>query len=204
MAAHADTALFDLGNVLIAWDPRNLYAKLFPGRPREMAWFLRNVVNGAWIVRHDRGLSFDEAIAELAARHPGYAAEIAAFGERWPETLGGEIAGSVALLDRLHAGGVPLYALTNWSAETFPYAEANFPLLKRFRGITVSGRVGLVKPEPAIFEHAIRSHGLEPARTLFVDDSARNTEAAAALGFHVHTFREPGELEACLVAHGLL
>ncbi|MEC9347322.1 MAG: HAD family phosphatase [Pseudomonadota bacterium] len=203
-AARPDTVLFDLGNVLVDWSPRHLYTKVFAGRPRETEYFLTHVVTGAWNVKHDLGKPFQENVAELAARFPWYAREIEAFWSRWPETIGGPIAGTVDLLESLHARDVPLFALTNWSAETFPWAEENLPFLARFGGITVSGRVRVAKPDPAIFELTEREFGLDPARTLFVDDSARNTEVAARRGYHVHTFRDPAGLRDCLGGHGLL
>lgn len=199
-----DTVLFDLGNVLVDWSPRYLYTKLFRNRPHEMDWFLTHVCNGAWNVRHDAGESFPDNVAVLADQHPWYRQEIEAFWHRWPETMKGPIDGSVALLEALHAREVPLYALTNWSAETFHHAEERLPFLSRFRGITVSGRVKVAKPDPRIFEICQQTHGLDPARTLFVDDSQRNTAAAAALGYHVHTFTAPDALNDCLRLHGLL
>lgn len=199
-----DTVLFDLGNVLVDWSPRYLYSKLFRNRPHEMDWFLTHVCNGAWNVRHDAGESFPDNVAALADQHPWYRQEIEAFWHRWPETMKGPIDGSVALLEALHAREIPLYALTNWSAETFHHAEERLPFLSRFRGITVSGRVKVAKPDPRIFEICRKTHGLDPARTLFVDDSPRNTAAAAALGYHVHTFTAPDALNDCLRQHGLL
>ncbi|WP_416898322.1 MAG: HAD family hydrolase [Minwuia sp.] len=199
-----DTVLFDLGNVLVDWNPRHLYRKLFAGRPREMEHFLTHVCNAAWNERHDAGVPFDENVAELAARHPWYRTEIEAFWTRWPETMKGEIAGSVGLLERLSDAGVAVHALTNWSAETFPHAENAFPWLDRFGHVVVSGRIGIKKPDPAIFHHAAETCPLEPSRTLFVDDSARNIAAATDLGFHAHHFQGPGGLEDCLKGHGLL
>ena len=199
-----DTVLFDLGNVLVDWSPRYLYTKLFRNRPHEMDWFLTHVCNGAWNVRHDAGESFPDNVAALADQHPWYRQEIEAFWHRWPETMKGPIDGSVALLEALDARDVPLYSLTNWSAETFHQAEERLPFLSRFRGITVSGRVKVAKPDPRIFEICQQTHGLDPARTLFVDDSQRNTTAAAALGYHVHTFTAPDALNDCLRRHGLL
>ncbi|PJK28919.1 HAD family hydrolase [Minwuia thermotolerans] len=199
-----DTVLFDLGNVLIAWDPRHLYRRLFAGRPREMEYFLSTVCTPAWNARHDAGERFRDNVASLAAAHPWYADEIEAFRTRWPEMLPGAIEGSVALLERLKANGVRLHALTNWSAETFPLALERFGFLGHFGHIVVSGEVKLIKPDPAIFHHAVRACGLEPGRTLFVDDSAANIAAAEALGFRVHHFRGPDDLERCLGGHGLL
>jgi 2-haloacid dehalogenase len=202
--AAPDTVLFDLGNVLVDWNPRHLYRRIFAGRPREMEHFLAHVCSQAWNERHDAGVPFQQNVADLARRHPWYRDEIEAFWTRWPETMRGEIAGSVRLLERLKDRGVAVHALTNWSAETFPHAEAAFGWLDHFGEIVVSGRIGMKKPEPRIFRHAANACGLTPGSTLFVDDAVRNTDAAAALGFHTHLFRGPEGLEDCLTGHGLL
>jgi len=204
MTTHPDIVLFDLGNVLVDWNPRHLYGKVFAGRPAEMEHFLTHVCNQAWNERHDAGKPFQENVAELSALHPWYAAEIGAYWTRWQETMKGEIPGTVDLLKRLKANGVAVHALTNWSAETFPFAEAAFDWLDLFGQVVVSGRIGMKKPEARIFEHAAAQCPLTPARTLFVDDGERNTRAASALGYHVHLFREPAGLETCLKDHGLL
>lgn len=199
-----DTVLFDLGNVLVDWDPRHLYRKVFAGRPREMEHFLSHICDQTWNQRHDAGEPFQRNIDVLAAEHPWYRAEIQAYWDRWPETMAGEIGGTVRLLERLHGKGVAVHALTNWSAETFPFAEGAFPWLNLFGHIVVSGRVDLIKPDPAIFQHAADHCPLVPEQTLFIDDGPRNTDAAARLGFHVHTFASPEGLEDCLKGHGLL
>lgn len=199
-----DTVLFDLGNVLVDWNPRHLYRKVFAGRPNEMEYFLSHICNQAWNERHDAGERFQDNVEWLSAKHPWYRAEIEAYRDRWPETMAGEISGTVDLLKRLQRRGTAVHALTNWSAETFPFAEAAFSWLDLFGHIVVSGHVDLIKPDPAIFRHAAEHCPLTPERTLFVDDAARNTESAAALGFHVHHFRTPEGLEDCLRGHGLL
>ncbi len=197
------TVVFDIGNVLLRWDPRFLYEKLIDD-PEELDRFLETVVPLSWHTEHDRGRPFAESIAERQARFPEYADLIAAFHERWDETIAGPIEGTVDLLERLHARGVPLYALTNYSAETFPRARAAFPFLSRFRDILVSGEEKVVKPDPEIFRRAIARWGLEPARTLFIDDRPANVAAAARLGWRTHLFRTPALLEADLVRLGLL
>lgn len=202
--AAVDTVLFDLGNVLVEWDPRHLYRRLFEGRPREMEHFLTHVCNQAWNERHDHGVPFRQNVAELAARHPWYAREIEAYWSRWPEMIPRQIDGSVRLLERLKDRGVAVHALTNWSAETFPFAEERFGFLDHFGHVVVSGRVKLIKPDPAIFRHAAEACGLTPERTLFVDDAERNVAAAGRLGFNVHRFEGPEGLERCLEGHGLL
>jgi 2-haloacid dehalogenase len=175
------TILFDLGGVLVDWNPRYLYRKVFP--EPEMEFFLREVCTDDWNRSLDAGRPFQEAAGELQAAWPAYAQAIAWWDSRWEEMLKGPISGSVELLQALRDAGHPLYALTNWSARTFPIARNRFPFFGWFRDIVVSGEVGLVKPDPAIFRLAARRCGLEPARTVFVDDSRANVEAAKVLGF---------------------
>jgi 2-haloacid dehalogenase len=195
--------VWDLGGVLIEWDPRNLYRQVFDDEA-EMEWFLAEVCHPDWNETQDAGRPFAEGIAEAVSRHPGYRSQIEAFHHRWTEMLGGEVAGSSAVLDELVAAGVPVFALTNWSAETFPLARDRFPLLDRFGGIVVSGEEGTRKPHPEIFEILCARYGLEPSTTLFVDDSERNVRAAAEQGFHVHRFTTASELRRALVGFGLL
>lgn len=204
MPAAIDTLIFDLGNVLINWDPRHVYRKLFASEA-EMERFLEEVCNHDWNVKMDAGRPFAEGIAELVERHPGQAGLIRAYRERWPEMLGGPIIGTVELLVRLRSDSRHrLLAITNWSAETFPIARAQYGFLDWFAHIVVSGEIGLVKPDPAIFRHATQVCGLDPARTLFIDDSQANVQGAARLGFATHHFRNPAILEAELTQWGLI
>jgi 2-haloacid dehalogenase len=195
--------VWDLGGVLIEWDPRNLYRQVFRDEA-EMEWFLAEVCHHDWNETQDAGRPFAEGIAEAVARHPGYRSQIEAFHARWTEMLGGEVAGSSAVLDELVERGVPVFALTNWSAETFPLARDRFPFLDRFGGIVVSGEEGTRKPHPEIFAILCERYALDPATTLFVDDSERNVRAAADQGFHAHRFTTAADLRAVLVGFGLL
>jgi 2-haloacid dehalogenase len=202
-AAAVDAVVFDLGGVLIDWNPRHLYRKLFEDEAK-MERFLSEVCSPVWNVTLDAGMSFDEGIAELLRRHPDESHLIRAWKERWEEMLGGAIEGAVALLDELHAAGMPLYALTNWSAETFPIGRRHFPFLERFRDIVVSGQEKIVKPDPRIFELLVRRTGVAPERTVFIDDGERNVAAAARLGFRAVRFTDPESLRASLTALGAL
>ena len=202
-AAAVDAVVFDLGGVLIDWNPRHLYRKLFEDEAK-MERFIAEVCSPVWNVTLDAGMSFDEGIAELLRRHPDEAHLIRAWKERWEEMLGGAIEGAVALLDELHAAGMPLYALTNWSAETFPIGRRHFPFLERFRDIVVSGQEKIVKPDPRIFELLVRRTGVAPERTVFIDDAERNVAAAARLGFRAVRFTDPESLRASLTALGAL
>lgn len=177
------TVVFDLGNVLVGWDPRALYRKLFAGREAEMEWFLANVCTSEWNLEQDRGRSFAEGVAELIAAHPEqHHAAIRAFHERWQEMLTGEIAGTLQLLEELHAAGTPLYALTNWNQETFEFARARYAFLRLFRGIVVSGEEKLIKPDAAIYRLLCSRYGVAAEGCVFVDDSLKNVEGARAVG----------------------
>ena len=193
-----DTVIFDLGRVLIEWDPRHLYRTLFGGDEAAMERFLAIVTTPAWNLEQDRGRPFAEGTALLRARHPDQAALIDAYYLRWPEMMPGEIAGSVAILRELHAAGVALHAITNWSAETYPYAVARFAWLSLFRSITVSGYEGLIKPDPAIFTLMLRRQGLAAERCFFIDDNADNVASAVQLGLHGVLFTSPEALRPVL------
>jgi 2-haloacid dehalogenase len=195
--------VFDLGGVLIDWNPRHLYRRLFDDEA-EMERFLAEVVSPAWNLEQDRGRPFADGIAELIRRHPDRADLIEMFWSRWIEMLGEPFPESVAVLEELDAAGVRLFALTNWSAETFALGAPRLPFLERFEAVLVSGDVKLVKPDPAIFQLLVDRHGLEPARTLFIDDMRPNVDAAAALGFRAIQFSDAPSLRRTLVALDLL
>ena len=180
--------VFDFGGVLIDWDREYLYRQLIPNET-ERRWFLDNVCKMDWVVQQDGGQSTEEGTAELVALYPEHEALIRAFYARWHEMVAGVLEEGVALVDRLDAAGVPLFGLTNWSAETFPYAWERFDVLRRFREIVVSGRVGVIKPDPQIFalmRAEIEKHlpGVEPHELVFIDDNLKNAQAATALGWH--------------------
>jgi len=176
-------AVFDVGNILIRWDQRNLYQKIFGDR-RQMEHFLAEVCTNAWNLEQDRGRSWADGEREAIARHPEFEAEIRAFRARWWETLHGPIAEHVALLDALQRNGVPTYAITNFAADTFEETCAAFPFMQRFNGVICSGREGVCKPNPAIYRLLLERFGLNAGDCVFIDDSAANIAAADALGFH--------------------
>ncbi|MEZ5933743.1 MAG: HAD family phosphatase [Alphaproteobacteria bacterium] len=194
--------IFDLGAVLIDWNPRHLYRKLFEDEAA-MEAFLRDVCTPAWNAEQDRGRTWREAVELLVAEHPQHRDLIQAYRERWHEMLNGPIDGSVAILERLDEGGYELHALTNWSAETFPFARERYAFLERFRTILVSGEERLMKPDPAIFELMLARIGHAAERCLLIDDSAKNVEAASRLGFDVIHFSSPAQLEAELAGRGI-
>ena len=180
--------VFDFGGVIVDWNPRRLYRQLIADET-EREWFLANVCTMDWVVCQDGGQPLAEGTDELVARFPEHEALIRAFYSRWHEMIAGLLEGGVATVEKLEAAGVPLFGLTNWSAETFPWAWERFGILRRCRDVVVSGRVKLVKPDPAIFHEMFRRieaqlPGVQPGELVFIDDNARNAEAATALGWH--------------------
>jgi 2-haloacid dehalogenase len=197
------TVVFDLGGVLIDWDPRHLYRRIFDDEAA-MEAFLAEVTTSGWNSEQDAGRPWAEAIASLSDRHPDQRDRIEAFHRRWPEMLGGPIDGPVAILERLKEDGVRLFALSNWSAETFPVARRRYAFLDWFEGIVISGDVGVIKPARGIFEHLIARYGIEPSRAVFVDDSPANVKAAEDIGFAAIHFVDAPSLQDDLQRLGLL
>lgn len=197
-----DVAVFDLGGVLVDWNPRYLYRQLFDD-DEAMEHFLAEICSPAWNERQDAGRPWTEAIAELVARHPDQAPLIAAYHQRWPEMLRGEISDSVSVVKELKAQGLRLYALTNWSHETFPVARRRFAFLDCFDGIVVSGEEKLIKPDVSIFHRLLTRYAVSPSRAVYIDDSPRNVTVAAELGFHALRFIDPHRLRQDLQALGL-
>ena len=193
--------VFDIGGVLLEWDPRLVYRELLPD-PGDLDRFLAEVCTAEWNATLDAGRSFDEACDDLAARHPDKAELIHAW-KRQDEMIAGEIAGTAELVGRLHAAGVPLYLLTNMPAETFAARQRRYPVLSLFDGAVVSGEEGVLKPSPEIFALLRDRYALDPATTLFVDDMEANVAGARAAGFIAHRFVDAPALAAALQAHGL-
>lgn len=196
--------VFDLGGVLIDWDPRHLYRRML-GSDAAVEDFLDEVGFAAWNHAQDAGAeSWDDAVERLAQRFPHRRDLIAAYPARFADTLAGPIEGSVAVLRELHDRGVPLLALTNWSAETFPVARERFDFLDLFGGIVVSGHERVAKPDPDLFALLVERYDLDPPSTVFVDDREVNVVAAAAAGLHGLLFTGPDRLRRDLTRLGLL
>lgn len=174
--------VFDLGQVLIAYDMEAPYRRLVPDDDARQRFFAEVPVH-AWNLEQDRGRSWREAEELLIAEYPHHAELIRAFRANWWEMIPGPIDENVAIVDDLIDSGIDVTALTNWAPDTFIEAEAKFPILRRFRGITVSGRIGMIKPDAEIYHHHARTFGLAPANTLFFDDNPLNVEAARELGW---------------------
>lgn len=204
MIPHRSIAVFDLGGVLIDWNPRHLYRKIFGADEAAMEDFLANVCTSAWNSQQDAGRPFAEACASLKLEHPNHAEAIDAWFERQQEMIAGPIQGTVDILAELRARGLPIYALSNWSAETFPLSLKRFDFLHWFRGILLSGDVRLLKPDPRIFELFFETHNIDPAHTVYIDDLPPNVRAATALGMHGIVFTDPPALRKKLEQLGLL
>jgi len=198
-AAGISAIVFDLGGVLIDWDPRHLYRRIFRDEVA-METFLATVCTPEWNAEQDAGRSWREAVETLAARFPEQRPLIQAYDERWPETINGPIVATVDILAELRAAGWPLYALSNWSAEKFPIAQARFDFLGWFDGLVISGRVGVRKPGDAIFRLLLERHGLSAPSTLFIDDIDENVAAARRSGFQAIHFKSAEALRADLVS----
>ena len=195
--------LWDVGNVIVRWDPRTLYAKIFK-EPAHLDRFLSHVGTLDWHAATDRGVTFADNIAALSAEHPDHAEPIAAWWDRWDEMFSGTIAETESVIEDLAARGVPQFGLTNMSSESWPGVQAMSPVFRHFQDTVVSAVERVIKPEPRIYEIVLERTGLEPADLLFVDDSAANIAAAAALGFHIHHFTDPAALRPAIEKHGLL
>ncbi|WP_257545978.1 HAD family phosphatase [Sphingopyxis sp. DBS4] len=195
--------IFDVGRVLFDWDLRYLFAKLITDE-RELDWFVTNVVTPDWHFQHDAGRPLAEMVPELKAEFPDQAALIDAYATRFNETIPGPVPGSLELVERLDAAGVPLFAITNFGHEFWEMFRPTQPVFDRFRNIIVSGTEKMVKPDPAIYRLAIERFGIDPAGALFVDDVAANVAGAESVGIAGHRFVDAAALERDLVARAYL
>jgi len=195
--------VFDLGGVLIDWNPRYLYRKIIDNE-NDIDTFLAEVCTSEWNLKQDAGRALAEATAERIALFPEKKPLIEAFYGRWEEMLGGEISETVEILRELKDKGETLYALTNWSGETFPIALQRFDFLQWFKGAIVSGTEQLAKPDPTIFYLLLDRYGLQADNCLFIDDSKINIEAAGRIGFETHHFTSANGLRQYLNQGNLL
>jgi len=195
--------IFDVGRVLFDWDLRHLFAKLI-GDADELEWFVTHVVTPQWHFQHDAGRPAAEMVAERKAEYPEHAALIDAYGTRFNETIPGPVPGSLDLVERLDAAGVPLFAITNFGHDFWEAFRPTQPVFDRFRDIVVSGTERLMKPDPAIYRLAIERFGVDPAGALFIDDVTTNIAGAESVGIAGHVFEDAASLERDLVARGYL
>lgn len=199
-----DALVFDLGGVLIDWNPEYLYSKIIPDE-KERKWFLSTVCTPEWNEQQDAGRSLREATEHLVGRYPEHELAIRAYYDRWTEMLGGPIHETVEIFRELKSRGhLKLYALTNWSAETFPVALEMYAFLHWFDGRLVSGEERTRKPFPEIYRLLIGRFGIEPAKAIYVDDNIRNVLPARELGFIGIHFRTPALFREELVGLGVL
>ena len=194
--------VFDIGQVLLRWNPELLYRELIPD-DGERARFFAEVCTPAWNLEQDRGRPWEEGEALLIADHPDQADNIRAWRARWHETVPHALDDSVALMRALIAQGCDVTLLSNFNQHTFAEVQVRFPFLDEPRGRTISAHVGLIKPEPEIYHHHIRAFDLDPAKTLFIDDSATNIHAAEIAGWQGHLFTDATSLQAELRKQGL-
>lgn len=194
--------VFDIGGVLLEWDPRHVYRGVFDDEA-EMERFLTEVCSREWHEDNDRGVLYAQSCASLAARFPQYAAEIHMWGERTEDMIVGTIDGTVDILGELQAAGVPCYGLTNMEAETYPVRLERYEFLRSLAGTVVSSQEGVIKPDPEIFRRLLARFDLVPEQTVFIDDAEANIAAARGLGMQAVLFTGPAELRAQLVALGL-
>jgi 2-haloacid dehalogenase len=196
------TVVFDLGNVLLDWNPRRLFARLIDDQA-ELDHFLTEICSSSWHYRQDCGRSIHDATAELQALHPEYAELIGAFYSRWPEMTAGALPATVDVLRELRDAGVRLIALTNWPAGVFDPARERFGFFDWFDGIVVSGEEKLAKPDPAIFTRLLERYEVDPAAAAYIDDTERHVETARSLGMTGFVFTDAVTLRRDLAVAGL-
>lgn len=194
--------VFDIGGVLLDWNPRHLYRQLIPD-PAELEWFLSEVCTPGWNATLDAGRSFDEACQELAIEYPSHADLIHAW-KCQDEMIAGEVPGTAELVGALRDRGIPLYLLTNMPTDVFRARRRRFAVLRQFDGAVVSGEEGVLKPSRAIFRRLADRYELDPARSLFIDDSDVNVHGAMAAGFKAHHYVDTRSLAAALAEAGLV
>ena len=198
-----EAVVFDVGRVLYQWHLRHLFEKIVDDRAR-LETLLGEVVTEEWHFEHDRGRTLGEMVPERIALYPEFEPEIRAYATRFNETIPGPVPGSHALVERLNARGVPLYAITNFGAEFWAGFRPSEPIFDRFRDIVVSGEEKLAKPDPAIFALAEARFERSASTMLFIDDNRANVDAAAACGWHVHHFTDAAALESDLADRKLI
>jgi len=197
------TIIFDLGGVLVDWNPQHLFRKIFPDQ-EEMDFFLRAVCSLEWNAQIDRGYPIKVAIAELTTEHPEYTDQINAYFDRWDEMISGSFPETVKILKEIKDAGYPLVGLSNWSGETLPRIAHQFEFLNWFDPLVLSGEVEMVKPDPDIYHYLLKEINREPGECIFIDDSEVNIQTAEKLGFEGIHFSSPQQLRDRLDQLGIL
>lgn len=198
MTPQTKAIVFDFGNVLLTWDPRNIYRHYFPNNPEGMEHFLQEVDFAAWNLQMDKGRPFTEGVAILSQQFPQYSHLFQAFHDRWIESVGEPVAGTISIAKRLKKAGYPLYGLSNWSAETFPIARAKHDFFDLLDDMVISGEVRHIKPDPEIYQILLDKIGKPASECVFIDDSLPNIQQAQKMGFVGIHFQSPEQLEASL------
>lgn len=196
--------IFDYGNVLLEWNPKHVYRHYFPDDKEGMERFLHEVDFMNWNAQQDRGRTFKEGVADLSHQFPQHAHLIQAYHDHWKESIGNSLTGTVEILKELKQAGYSLYGLTNWSAETFPYARAKYAFFDLFDDMVISGVVGYVKPEPEIYHILLEKIGRPAQECLFIDDSLPNIQQGNTMGFETIHFISPEQLKQKLIEMELL
>lgn len=199
MTSTIKAIIFDFGNVLLEWNPRYIYQHFFPDDPEGMERFLQEVNFMEWNLQQDKGRPFAEGVASLSKEFPHYSHLIQAFHDRWVESLGDSIDGTIEIMKELKQAGYPIYGLSNWSAETFPYARQKHDFFDLLDDMVISGEVGHVKPQPEIFQILLDRIGRPAHKCLFIDDSLANIEQAEKMGFATVHFQSPEQLRSALL-----
>jgi len=204
MTSSIKAIIFDYGNVLLDWNPRNVYRRYFPNDSEAMERFLQEVNFMEWNAHQDKGRSFTEGVDILSKQFPQYVDLIRAYHEHWVDSIGDAFTGTVEILKQLKQAGYSLYGFSNWSAETFPYAREKYDFFDLFDDMVISGAVGFVKPEPEIYRIILDKIGKPAKECLFIDDSLPNINQANTMGFATIHFQSPIQLEKELKHLGLI
>lgn len=202
MHQRATSIVFDIGNVLIQWDPRHLYRHVFSDAAK-MEWFLTQVCSTEWNAKQDAGRTWTEAESELVASFPDFEREIRLYRARWSEMVPGPVEGMPEILEAVGQAGYRRYAVSNFAADTFEEASDRFPFLSTFEGAAISGRLGLLKPDAAIFHWLTETYAVDPTRAVYIDDLPENVACAARLGFQALHFASAAQLVHDLEALGV-
>jgi 2-haloacid dehalogenase len=198
MTSPIKAIIFDFGNVLLEWNPRYVYQRYFPDDPQGMELFLAEVNFAEWNLEQDKGRPFAEGVAILSEKFPHYAQLIQAYHENWTDSIGSAYSGTIEILKKLKQAGYPLYGLSNWSAETFPFAREKYDFFDLFDDFVISGDVGHVKPDPEIFQIILEKIGRSAHECLFIDDALINIDQAQKMGFATIHFQSSEQLETSL------
>jgi 2-haloacid dehalogenase len=198
MTSHIKVIIFDFGNVLLEWNPRYVYQRFFPNDPEGMERFFSEVNFVDWNLQQDKGRPFAEGVAILSEKFPHYSQLIQAYHENWTDSIGTAYDGTIEILKQLKRAGYPLYGLSNWSAETFPFAREKYDFFDLFDDFVISGEVGHVKPDPEIFHIMLEKIGKPAEECLFIDDSLTNIKQAQKMGFATIHFQSSEHLAVAL------